>query len=114
MYTKYKTERNNAQEAAMQGNMNAFVDSEDRVYGEQMSLEFNNMKSDIAVNDIQITDAAGNRIDFSKDSQYTIDNLDAASYLSSSSIAKIKGSDEYRRDLANDTAAGVDSNDTKK
>lgn len=114
LYTKYKTERNNAQEAAMQGNMNAFVDSEDRVYGEQMSLEFNNMKSDIAVNDIQITDAAGNRIDFSKDSQYTIDNLDAASYLSSSSIAKIKGSDEYRRDLANDTAAGVDSNDTKK
>ena len=114
LYTTYKDKRKEAKLAAMQGNMDEFNNSEDRVYAEQMSLEFNNMKSDIAVNDIQITDAAGNRIDFSTPDQYTNDNLDAASYLSSSNISKIKGSDEYKRALANDTAAGVNSNDTKK
>lgn len=113
LYRNYKDTRKAAEKAAIDGNTSGFS-GEDRVYAEQMSMEFKNMQSDIAVNDIQIKDEHGNRIDFSDESQYTIDNLDAASYLSSSNISKIKGSDEYKRALANDTAAGVDSNDTKK
>lgn len=112
LYTDYKQTRKNAQTLAMRGEYDQFVDSEDRALASQINTEFVDLTGTITSNNIEIYREDGTRLNVSDID--TADRLNEASYLSSAAITKEKSNPDYRASLANDAAAGVNSNDTKK
>lgn len=112
LYTDYKQTRKNAQTLAMRGEYDQFDDSEDRALASQINTEFVDLTGTITSNNIEIYREDGTRLNVSDID--TADRLNEASYLSSAAITKEKSNPDYRASLANDAAAGVNSNDTKK